>query len=903
MRAPTFQSERRAARRQTPVTTTIDALIVLALVLLVGTTPARAARAYATLAGLFAAVRRAVCTAVGMGVGTGVNGRGDGAGESMEEVEPEVEDVEEVGLLPPAFHVQDYGRVESILATWHEEEGHRLTDLPAGLTNSGNTCFAAAALQCVYHTRLLTAHFKDEPHGECSVRGFCVMCEYQSHVRRALESEPQSSFSIGKLTSSIGKIAKHFVRGRQEDSHEYIRSLLDGIHVTSLKEVGGDEAEKKFDQRTQETTMVYHIFGGYVCGRVVCNDCGHESRTYQSMIDIPVDVSPRGVPSVESSMKSNFVNTETLDGSNKYKCGRCRAYVSAEKGAKIHVSPNVLILPLKRYTMGRFSKITKHVEFPLELDLTPYMSPDAPYEGNGPPVYTLYGVVVHLDWMGSAHSGHYISFVRLSDGRWCKCDDGRVEETDEATVLKQKAYLLFYERNSLRAALPVRTPEEQARVEELARLTKERTARVKARRAAAEAAKKAAASRKSARGKAPASATDDDEVEAEQTLTVPDHTLTFVGKQPASVISDVDSCAGEALAGGGMHLPQRPWPHRVICAVQLPTVSSAREVRVEQSSRELTVTVRRAHRRTAGNVALELALPYPVNSDSSDIIFDSSVRVLKLVMPVLPYNALDARHHGEWVAAWEAERAKHREAALAHAGETAAAHAKGKAVRLDQRLEARARARARLGARPSRGSSSRNVHARDGVVDDGIESSSTEWEETDGEHRDDDDDSATDSDDSAGKAGGAARLDTLAANMGLMRMGSPTTRRGAKSRNEGSAVAVMNESEDREGVDKNQEVEPLVNVLDRRDRTTGAGEIEVTVNIPGVTNAAEVEAELSEGGLVRNARVQTTLHVRVPGQYRADIPLPSGTSLACPPGKFNRRAGKITFTLPVEAHA
>jgi ubiquitin carboxyl-terminal hydrolase 36/42 len=50
-----------------------------------------------------------------------------------------------------------------------------------------------------------------------------VTCEYQSHVRRALDAAPGSSFSIGKLTNAINKIGKLFVRGRQEDSHEYIR--------------------------------------------------------------------------------------------------------------------------------------------------------------------------------------------------------------------------------------------------------------------------------------------------------------------------------------------------------------------------------------------------------------------------------------------------------------------------------------------------------------------------------------------------------------------------------------------------------------------------------------------------------------------------------------------------------
>ena len=259
--------------------------------------------------------------------------------------EPEVEDVEAVGLLPPARHLHDYARVRDILASWHESDDNRLGQLPAGLTNSGNTCFAASALQCLYHTRLFTAHFSDGPHDSCDARGFCVTCEYQAHVKRALDAEPKASFSIGRLTSAIGKIAKHFVRGRQEDSHEYISGLLDGMHTQWLKEAGGPDAEKTLDLRTQETTMVYHVFGGYACGRVVCSACGHESRTYQSMIDIPVEVSARGAASVTSSLESNFVKTETLDGDNKYKCGRCRAYVAAEKGAKIHVSPNVLVVP------------------------------------------------------------------------------------------------------------------------------------------------------------------------------------------------------------------------------------------------------------------------------------------------------------------------------------------------------------------------------------------------------------------------------------------------------------------------------------------------------------------------------------------------------------------------------
>ena len=351
----------------------------------------------------------------------------------------------------------------------------RLCLPPAGYSNSGNTCFAASALQCLYHTRALTAHFADpeasherprEKNGGGSTptsnRRFCVTREYRDLVRRSLAAKPRGREPIGALTNSIGKIARHFVRGRQEDSHEYIRSLLDAMHVGYLKEHAGEDAEKALDPRTQETTLVYHIFGGYTCGRVVCGSCGHESRTYQSALDFPIEVAAgrgQAVSSVAAAMRRNFVDTETLDGANKYKCGGCRAYVKAERGSKIHVSPNTLVVPVKRYQLGRAGKITKFVEYPATLDLSPYMSDDAPYEGApgddaSAPTYDLYGVLVHLDFMGSANSGHYVAFVRLANGTWCKCDDGNVEETTAKTALAQKAYLLFYERRAPRARRP-----------------------------------------------------------------------------------------------------------------------------------------------------------------------------------------------------------------------------------------------------------------------------------------------------------------------------------------------------------------------------------------------------------------------------------------------------------------
>jgi ubiquitin C-terminal hydrolase len=43
------------------------------------------------------------------------------------------------------------------------------------------------------------------------------------------------------------------------------------------------------------------------------------------------------------------------------------------------------------------------------------------------PFYNLYAVVVHLDVMNAAFSGHYICYVKNIQGEWFRTDDSRVK--------------------------------------------------------------------------------------------------------------------------------------------------------------------------------------------------------------------------------------------------------------------------------------------------------------------------------------------------------------------------------------------------------------------------------------------------------------------------------------------
>lgn len=71
---------------------------------------------------------------------------------------------------------------------------------------------------------------------------------------------------------------------------------------------------------------------------------------------------------------------------------------------------------------GKFGKLNKEIKFPEILNLAPCVSGTS----DKSPIYRLYGVVVHLDVMNSAFSGHYVCYVKTIQNKWFKIDDSTV---------------------------------------------------------------------------------------------------------------------------------------------------------------------------------------------------------------------------------------------------------------------------------------------------------------------------------------------------------------------------------------------------------------------------------------------------------------------------------------------
>lgn len=190
---------------------------------------------------------------------------------------------------------------------------------------------------------------------------------------------------------------------------------------------------KTLDFASRQTTMVHRVFGGNLRQQIVCSKCKRPSNTYEPLLVLSLDV----MSTLEQSF-SRLTSRDMLQGRNRYKCEHCKSLQDARKQTSIHDAPQTLVVHFKRFQFSlHSSKVNKHVQYPAELNLTPFMS-----SGRPSPRYSLAAVVVHSG--GGVNSGHYYAFGRAPDGAWYEYDDSTVTKVSVQQALRQQAYMLVY---------------------------------------------------------------------------------------------------------------------------------------------------------------------------------------------------------------------------------------------------------------------------------------------------------------------------------------------------------------------------------------------------------------------------------------------------------------------------
>ncbi|KAI0268122.1 hypothetical protein BC834DRAFT_968344 [Gloeopeniophorella convolvens] len=318
----------------------------------------------------------------------------------------------------------------------------------SGLYNTGNSCFLNSALQCLLHTppllHVLLAHGKTQ---SCRVKSnFCMACSLRD-VMEESHSRRKSAFTPYPVANKLQVIASHMRRGRQEDSHEFLRYAIDALQKTCL---AGHQSSVKANPKIAETTWVHKIFGGKLRSRVTCSECHHNSDTFDSILDLSIDI--HGTDSLRDALRK-FTTVDYLKGADKYKCEKCKRRVVASKQFTIHDAPLALTIHLKRFSpLGR--KIGHVVRYDERLSLAHAVS-----EGQYGPSYSLYGVISHAG--GGPNSGHYYAHIKASNGQWYEMNDDSVTRHSGPPTNMKSAYILFYMRErgqALQAAVASAPP-------------------------------------------------------------------------------------------------------------------------------------------------------------------------------------------------------------------------------------------------------------------------------------------------------------------------------------------------------------------------------------------------------------------------------------------------------------
>ncbi|SCV67019.1 BQ2448_5665 [Microbotryum intermedium] len=313
-----------------------------------------------------------------------------------------------------------------------KETGH------VGLKNQGATCYMNSLLQSLFLTNSFRKAVYQIPTEDDTIDTVPLA------LQRVFYNLQTSDQSVGttELTRSFGW--KGFDSFLQHDVQEFNRVLCDKLE-TKMKGTAADGEIKR-------------LFSGTMKSYIKCINIDFESARTEDFYDIQLNV--KDMPNLEASFK-DYIAMETLEGENKYNAEGF-GLQDAKKGVIFESFPPVLHLQLKRFeydmqrdqnvkvgaprnsssalmmgpvlTKGprRSPQINDRHEFPLEINLEPYLSEQA--DRSESYNYKLHGVLVHS---GDVHGGHYFVLIKPSaDGRWLRFDDDRVVPVTDREVLE-----------------------------------------------------------------------------------------------------------------------------------------------------------------------------------------------------------------------------------------------------------------------------------------------------------------------------------------------------------------------------------------------------------------------------------------------------------------------------------
>jgi ubiquitin C-terminal hydrolase len=279
-----------------------------------------------------------------------------------------------------------------------------------------------------------------EMHHKYCQRDDCVACAFKNFTEDYWNDPTDNKVykALSLLQTNMANSRKfrnvQWTWSRQNDSMEFLLTLLKTlrgkVHPTA--------------RPIMKELFSFQMAESLYCPNRSCKAVSSQNSIHNSLtIDLN---NPRPL----KDMIHAYFARDTRPG---WRCSHCNQYVGAQdrvQGVRMHTSPNILVIDLKRFTpighTGHMIKNNAHIPLKQELDLTPYTV------NNHPSRYQLQSVVHHA---GSLTGGHYIAVCKGPGDDWRQLNDQTVTVTDARSAMNRKdgftPYILFYVRRGGRA--------------------------------------------------------------------------------------------------------------------------------------------------------------------------------------------------------------------------------------------------------------------------------------------------------------------------------------------------------------------------------------------------------------------------------------------------------------------